>query len=90
MRSHYQQKMRSLFSAKFGKCDRSFCVRGKRKSDWVVFGYAIALAEKNAIAFSAKFRKGDRSFLCWWEKSDWVVLGYAIALPAKNAIAFFS
>ncbi|MFB2893221.1 hypothetical protein ACE1CI_09940 [Aerosakkonemataceae cyanobacterium BLCC-F50] len=50
VRSHYQQKMRSLFSAKFRKgvrvaCSlayRSFCVGGK-ECDWVVFGYAIAL-----------------------------------------------
>jgi hypothetical protein len=50
MRSDYQQKMRSLFLAKFGKGDHSFFVSGK-KCDRVVLGYAIGLPAKNAIAF---------------------------------------
>jgi len=29
MRANYQKKMRSLFSTKFRKDDRSFCVAGK-------------------------------------------------------------
>ena len=47
MRSDYQQKMRSLFSAKFRKGDRSFCLDGK-KCDRVVFGYANAIFYANA------------------------------------------
>ncbi|MFB2893224.1 hypothetical protein ACE1CI_09955 [Aerosakkonemataceae cyanobacterium BLCC-F50] len=41
--------MRSLFSAKFRKGDRSFLCWWE-KCDWAVFGYAIGLLAKNAIA----------------------------------------